>query len=195
MRTPEMTERFHQIVFVGSLLTLSWFAMMAMHEAGHVVGALLTGGTVKQVILYPLSISRTDVQPNPHPSIVVWMGPLLGSLIPAIVWWLVPRRLPVARSLSTFFLGFCLVANGAYIAFGASDRVGDCGVMLRSGSPAWTLYLFGAITIPMGFAIWHRLGSIRQFLAHPSMIPTTVIYTLVGVLVALVALELMISPR
>jgi hypothetical protein len=41
-----------------------------------------TGGTVERVVLHPLSISRTDVSPNPHPVAVVWLGPIVGSVVP-----------------------------------------------------------------------------------------------------------------
>jgi hypothetical protein len=60
--------------------------------------------------------------------------------------------------LARFFAGFCLVANGAYIAFGSIDRVGDCGEMLRHGSRPWQLWLFGALTMPAGLWLWHGQG-------------------------------------
>ena len=188
-------QRFHQLIFVASLLALSWFAMMAVHEFGHVVGALTTGGTVERVVLHPLTISRTDVSPNPNPSLVVWLGPILGCIIPAAAWWFIPRRFAIARNIAMFFAGFCLLANGAYIAIGAFDRVGDCGVMLQHGSPLWTLLLFGILTIPAGFYLWHRLGSVKQFLADPSLVDPIVAYTLFGALIVMLALEFTISPR
>jgi len=187
-------QRFHQLIFVASLLALSWFAMMAVHEFGHVVGAITTGGAVERVVLHPLTISRTDVSPNPNPSIVVWLGPILGCIIPAFVWWFVPRRFTISRKIALFFAGFCLLANGAYIAIGSVDRVGDCGVMLQYGSPLWTLMLFGALTIPLGLYAWHRLGSVKQFLADPSLVDPIVAYTLFGALVVLLVLEFTISP-
>ena len=188
-------QRFHQLIFFASLLSLSWFAMMAVHELGHVVGALATGGGVERVVLHPLTISRTDVSPNPEPSVVVWLGPILGCVIPAAVWRFVPRRFTVAHYIAMFFAGFCLLANGAYIAIGSFDRAGDCGVMLEHGSPLWTLLLFGAMTIPLGFYLWHRLGSVKQFLADPSLVDPAVVYTLFGVLVVLLVLEFTIPPR
>ena len=187
-------QRFHQLVFVVSLLALSWFAMMAVHEFGHVVGALTTGGSVERVVLHPLTISRTDVAPNPRPAIVVWLGPILGCVVPAIGWWLVPRRHAITRQIALFFAGFCLLANGAYIAIGSFDRVGDCGVMLKHGSPLWTLLLFGGLTISLGFASWHRLGSVKQFLADPSLVDPSVAYVLLSALLVLLVLEFTISP-
>ena len=188
-------QRFHQLVFVASILTLSWFAMMAVHEFGHVVGALSSGGTVERVVLHPFTISRTDVSPNPNPSFVVWLGPILGCFIPAAVWWCIPRRFAAPRNIAMFFAGFCLLANGAYIAFGSFGRVGDCGVMLQHGSPLWSLLLFGIVAISTGFYLWHQLGSVKQFLADPSMVDPIVAYSLLGALIVMLTLEFTVSPR
>jgi len=186
-------QRFHQIVFVISLLALSWLAMMAVHELGHIVGAVVTHGTVQRVVLDPTTISRTDVFPNPHPAIVVWLGPILGCLIPPFVCLTVPRRMTAVHNITMFFAGFCLVANGAYIAIGAWDGVGDCGVMLQLGSPFWTLPAFGVITIPAGIYIWHRLGSVYDFLASPSFVEPLAAYILLVVLTVTLACEFAVS--
>jgi len=155
---------------------------------------LVTGGTVERVVLHPLTISRTDVSPNPSPLAVVWLGPILGCVIPVLAWWLVPKRLTIIRSVALFFAGFCLLANGAYIAIGSFDRVGDCGVMLQHGSPIWSLLAFGLVTIPLGFYFWHQLGSLKGFLSDPSLVDPSVVYAIFGVLVVLLAFEFTLSP-
>ncbi len=188
-------QRFYQLLFVVSLLALSWFAMMAIHELGHVVGAFLTGGHVERVILHPVTISRTDVSPNPSPGIVVWLGPIVGCILPLVVWSLLPRRLATARNMALFFSGFCLVANGAYIAIGSFSRIGDSGVMLQNGSPMWLLIAFGSVTIPLGLLVWHRLGSVQEFLADPSNVDARRAYTAFIVLVILLTFEVAFSPR
>jgi len=187
-------QRFHQLVFIVSLLALSWFAMMAVHELGHVVGAFTTGGEIQRVVLHPLTISRTDVAPNPSPLVVVWLGPILGCVIPAMVWWLIPKRWVLLRDTALFFAGFCLLANGSYIAIGAFDRVGDCKVMLQHGSPLWTLLTFGAIAVPLGLIAWHRLGSINKFLADPTLAEPIMAYTLLVVLMTVLLVEFIFSP-
>ena len=132
--------------------------MQAVHEAGHVLGTLVSGGTVKQVVLYPLTISRTDLVTNPAPLLVVWAGPTVGVLLPVAVWGaLAALRMPGAFVLR-FFAGFCLIANGAYIGVGSFDSIGDCGEMLRHGSDLWQLWLFGAATVLTGFWLWHHQG-------------------------------------
>ena len=129
--------------------------MMAVHELGHALGAWMTGGTVTKVVLYPLVFSRTEVYPNPEPLPVVWSGPLFGVGIPCLLWLVsCSVRLRVAY-LVRFFCGFCLVSNGAYIGVASLEGLGDAGDMLRLGSPIWSLWLFGVLTLVGGFAAWN----------------------------------------
>lgn len=80
-----MAVRWNQSIAILTILCLSWLGMMAVHELGHVAGAVITGGHVVRVVLHPASISRTDVSPNPSPLIVAWAGPVLGCLVPALM--------------------------------------------------------------------------------------------------------------
>jgi hypothetical protein len=188
-------QRFHQLLFVMSLLALSWFGMMAVHELGHVGGAILTGGSVRQVVLHPLTISRTDVSPNPSPGTVVWMGPIVGSVLPVVMLAGLRSRSQDLQFSARFFAGFCLIANGAYISIGWIDQVGDCGEMLRTGAPIWAMLAFGAVTIPPGLYLWHRLGSLRYFLQTPSLVTRRMAHSAAGVLAVLVVIEFALSPR
>jgi hypothetical protein len=132
--------------------------MQAVHEFGHVLGAWLTGGQVTKVVLHPLTISRTDLAQNPRPLAVVWAGPVIGSLLPVALWAIAAGLHFPGAFVLRFFAGFCLIANGAYIAGGSFDRIGDCEQMLRHGSAIWQLWLFGAVTVPLGLWLWHRQG-------------------------------------
>lgn len=152
------------LTFVAIIL-VSWLAMQAVHELGHVLAAWLTGGRVVRVVLHPLTISRTDVSPNPMPLAVAWAGPLVGVALPlflALALRLHARRPPNDqpgrtrwRNLADFFAGFCLIANGAYIGVGSFDQIGDAGDLLRHGSPAWLLMAFGVISAMGGLSLWH----------------------------------------
>jgi Peptidase M50B-like len=185
--------RLHQTIFIVSVVLSSWLGMQDVHELGHVCAAWLTGGTVAQVVLHPLTISRTDVAENPAPLIVVWAGPVLGCLLPLAVWGVVTAlRWPWAY-LPRFFAGFCLIANGAYIGVGSFDRVGDAGVMLRHDSPAWWLWAFGAVTVPAGLWLWHRQGSHFGLGAAGGMVNARTTYACLGMLAALVVLGLAVD--
>lgn len=150
--------RVHQIVLITSTVFGSWLGMQAVHESGHVIGAWMTGGRVARVVLYPLTISRTDLDHNPNPLVVVWAGPLFGVMVPLMVWAIATSVRFPGTFVLRFFAGFCLLANGLYIGIGSFNGVGDCGEMLRHGSEMWQLWLFGALTAPVGLWLWHKQG-------------------------------------
>jgi hypothetical protein len=151
-------KRFQQAVLIGSTLTACWLGMQAIHEAGHILGAWISGGEVERVVLHPLTISRTDLARNPNPLFVVWSGPIFGSILPLALWAAATAIQLRESFVLRFFAGFCLIANGAYIAVGSIDRIGDCGEILRNGSPIWLLWAFGAVAVPAGLWLWHRQG-------------------------------------
>jgi hypothetical protein len=146
-------------LYAAAIGWLSWLLMQAVHELGHVLAAGITGATVERVVLHPLTISRTDVAGERFPLMIVWGGPVVGILVPLTAWWMVRQRPTVTAHAAGFFAGFCLIANGAYLAYGSFDGIGDAGELLSLGIPRWVMWLFGAVTIPAGFAIWHRLGN------------------------------------
>ena len=137
---------------------LSWLAMQVVHECGHVLHAWWSGGTVVEVVLHPAAFSRTDVSPNPRPVFERWGGPLWGCAIPLALWLGVCMLSRSWAYLPRFFAGFCLIANGAYLAGGSFSRAGDAGDLLRHGVPQWPLLLFGLVTVPAGLGLWHGLG-------------------------------------
>jgi len=151
--------RFLQYILLVSVVVGSWLGMQMLHELGHVAAARLTGGRVERVVLHPLTISRTDVSHNPRPLVVVWAGPIVGVLLPLMLWFAAVRLHLAAAFVLRFFAGFCLVANGLYIGCGSFEGIGDCGEMLRHGSPPWQLRLFGMATVPLGLWLWHGQGS------------------------------------
>ncbi|HEY4261594.1 MAG TPA: hypothetical protein VGM98_15600, partial [Schlesneria sp.] len=151
--------RLPQLVLMLTTLANAWLLMQAVHELGHVVGGLLTGAVIKQVVLHPTEISRTDFGTNPSPLIACWSGPFFGAILPVIAWLLARWRRQTYASWLRFFAGFCLIANGAYLAVGVREGIGDAGDLLRLGSAPWQLYLFGTIAIPIGLWLWNGLGS------------------------------------
>ena len=142
----------------------------------------------------PLTIENLPPGPYSFFAMAVY-GPVVGCLLPLGASAMIPRRHTIVRSISRFFAGFCLIANGAYISIGAFDRVGDCGEMLRTGAPLWTLLAFGAVTVPLGLYVWHRLGSLKHSVNNPTLIEGRTAYVTCGVLIALIAAGLALSPR
>jgi hypothetical protein len=185
-------DRVAQVTLLAGCGALFWLTMQAAHELGHVLGAVASGGIVTQVVLHPLMISRTDVQPNPSPAVVVWAGPLVGSLAPGLAWIIARWIKSALEYLLRCWCGFCLIANGAYIAGGVMLPVGDAQSMLQTGSPAWLLLLFGLVSVPAGLWCWHKQG--RHFGLGPQSQPVNRGHTLdvVVLLVAVVGAELVL---
>lgn len=132
--------------------------MMSIHEAGHAVGAVAAGGHVTRVVLSPISFSRTDVAPNPAPLTVVWCGPLIGAALPCLLCAAVTLlRWPFRRWLKALS-GFCLVANGLYLASGTVTPAGDTQELIRLGVPPPILCAVGVPLLISGLWLWHTLG-------------------------------------
>jgi hypothetical protein len=180
--------RAHQVVLICSTVLASCLGMQAVHELGHVLGAWATGAEVTRVVLTPNAFSRTDVANNTRPLVVVWAGPIIGVALPLLLW-LVARsaRMPGAFVLR-FFVGFCLIVNGLYIGLGSFGHIGDCGEMLRHGSPRALLWLFGLVTTPLGLALWHRQGSSFGFGTADGQVSHSITYAILGVCVLLILL-------
>ena len=91
--------------------------------------------------------------------------------------------------------GFCLVANGCYIAFGPAQGAADTGVMIQHGSPRWLMVIFGLLTVPLGLYLWHRqghyfgLGETKGKVNHQAAIISA------SLLAAIVGVELIINSR
>jgi hypothetical protein len=188
--------RFPQVLLIVTFIGFSWLAMQVVHEAGHVLLARLTGAEVTKVALHPLIMSRTDVGLNPHPLAEVWGGPLVGSLLPLLLFALgAAFRLPGVYLLR-FFAGFCLVANGLYIGIGHLLAEGaDPGVMMEHGSPRWLLVLFGGVTFPLGLYLWHRQGPHFGFGVAKGKVDTRAAIISAGLFLALTGAEVVRNVR
>lgn len=146
------------ILLAPLALYAGWLGMMAVHEAGHVLHARVSGGVVERVHVPLVGFSQTFYSANPRPQFVAWGGPVWGCVIPLMALGVLtrgPRRLREAVQL---FAGFCLVANGAYLGVGCIERAGDAGDLRHHGTPAWVMLAFGITAIAAGLFLWHLLG-------------------------------------
>jgi len=183
-------DRAYQVLLIGSTLAYSWLAMMVVHEFGHCLHLWGSGGSVRQVILHPLVISRTDWHDNPRPLFVAWGGVVWGCVLPLIFWAAASASRWRFWYLARFFAGFCLIANGAYMLLGSFDNIGDAGDILALGSPRWTLWLFGAVAWGLGLALWHGLGPHFGLTKKPPSVDRSAALAVTLALLLLVAVEL-----
>lgn len=150
--------RSFQVLLITATLAFSWLAMQAVHESGHMLHAWLSGGRVTRVILHPIEISLTKVDPNPYPQFVAWGGPVWGSVLPMALYGAIRRLKQPHAWLARFFAGFCLVANGGYLLGGSAYPAGDAEVLLQEGAPRFALAAFGIVAMVGGLWSWCGLG-------------------------------------
>ncbi|MGE3407168.1 MAG: hypothetical protein AB7I37_10170 [Pirellulales bacterium] len=154
-----MLNRLHQALLLVSTLLLSWLGMMVFHLLGHLVYAVMADALIFGVELQPFSLSaEPKILFNPRPMLVAWGGPIWGSALPILLLWMVRATRPTWTYLATFFAGFCLIANGAHLAFGAFIPAGDAKQMLRLGMPQWVLVAFGFPVLVAGIGLLHGLS-------------------------------------
>lgn len=190
-----MPRRFCQILLVGGILWISWLVMMLVHECGHVLGGLATGGTVRRIVWHPAVISRTDVTPNPYPLVEIWAGPIIGSVLPIVIAGIASRVRLRAAYLLWVVAGFCLIANGAYIGVGAIRPIGDAEELVAHGMPRWPLAAFGLLAIGSGLWIWDRVGPRLGFGAAPAEISAKHAYVVFAIAALITAIGVAVGNQ
>ena len=121
--------------------------MTFVHEAGHVVCGWASGATLTAVDLRPWRMPYSLYQPDPHPLITLWGGPLLGVLVPVALAWL------IRKNWGWFIAHFCTLANGGYIAlaWASGDRYLDTTKLLEHGAHPASIAVYCAVTIACGY--------------------------------------------
>lgn len=188
-------QRIPQLVLIASTIGLSWLWIQAFHEAGHVLHAMVSGGRVQAVILHPLRISFTDVRPNPRPLLVAWGGVVWGCGLPLVLWAAVRATAAKYAYLAAFFAGFCWIANGAYLAAGAWQPVGDARALLNLGVPRWLLPAIGLPLAAVGLAMWNGLGEPFGLRNPRGEVDAPAAWAMLTLLLVTVALEVALCPR
>ncbi len=126
--------------------------MVTTHEVRHLLGGHVGGAALTDFDLAPWRLSYSMHNPNPHPRVTLWAGPLIGCLAPVIV-------AVIVRSPSVWFVAdFCVLANGGYLAlaFGSDDRYLDTTRLIDAGSHPVTIVAFCLLTVPIGYVRFRR---------------------------------------
>lgn len=137
----------------------AWLAMMAVHEMGHVFHALISGGKVRRVSIPLWGFSFTELETNLHPRFVAWGGVIWGCLLPLVLLAAlhVSHIKGAVNRYVAFFVGFCFIANGAYLFSAIVDPVGDAADLVRDGVSQYLLCFIGFLGLCCGLFIWNRL--------------------------------------
>ena len=126
--------------------------MTFTHESGHLIGGWLCGGTLKNADLLPWHLPYSLFDPDPHPLVTLWCGPILGVLIPLIA------ALLIRQSAMWFIAHFCALANGLYLATAwfSGDHYLDTPKLLEHGAPPVMIAIYCALTIGFGYRGFRR---------------------------------------
>ncbi|MFO0943880.1 MAG: hypothetical protein U0930_24350 [Pirellulales bacterium] len=137
---------------------IAWWAMCWTHELGHVLSGWCFGATLISLDLWPWHLPYSFYDPDPHPLVTTWGGPILGCLIPIVL------SLLVRRAEVRYIASFCVLANGLYIASAAltDDRLLDTAKLLEHGANWWQIVLFCAFTVTPGY-FWYRRELLQQW--------------------------------
>ncbi len=188
-----MKSRIQQLVIILTFIGFCWLMMQVIHELGHVVSTIISGGQVEKVVLHPLTFSRTDVSLNPHPLIQIWGGPIVGVILPM-------AALAIAHLIHTnylllfrFFAGFCCIANGVYIGFGPNTTGLDTQVMLFLGCERWQLILFGLPILALGLYLLNDTGKIFGLGIQDGKVNTKVVWLSIILFASVIAAELIFN--
>lgn len=129
------------------LLIAAWCVMVLSHETGHLLGGWLGGGKLQQADLRPWALPHSHFEPDPHPLLTLWAGPILGVLVPLVVALL--SRQPAAWLIAHF----CLLANGCYLLTAWVDGGShlDTTRLLAQGASPLQIIAYCAITIAWGY--------------------------------------------
>lgn len=136
---------------------VSFIAMEAVHEFGHVFHAWLTGTQVVDVSIPLLGFSATRVGAGNYETFIVAGGPTWGVAIPVLACGLAYFFAQNVPEPLKFFAGFCLIANGLYLALGCGLPATDAGKLVRMRFSIITLVGLGIFATAAGLLIWHRL--------------------------------------
>jgi hypothetical protein len=157
-RNPQLTvPPILKITVLVAACYASFLGMEIVHEFGHVLNAIATGGRVVAVEIPLIGTSQTLVAPNPQELFEIMGGPLWGILIPLLACGLARYFTDRVPETLKFFAGFCLIANGAYLAIGWWWPASDGGQLARLEVPKETLVGIGVIASAVGLGVWHSL--------------------------------------
>ncbi len=121
--------------------------MAFTHEIGHIIGGWCSGGTLKDASLWPWHLPYSFFDPNPHPLVTLWSGPIVGVMFPVVI------AMIFRREWIWLIAYFCILANGVYLATAwlvGEDQL-DTQKLLRAGAHPIAIVLYCLLTIGAGY--------------------------------------------
>ncbi len=137
--------------WLGSMFGFTWLSSMFLHEMGHILCGWYIGGGFRFIDVYPFRFSTTIVEPNPHPSLVIWSGLLFGWSVPlmTIPFWRIGWA-SIGDTLQSWS-AYCWLAFGTYLALAAGESLSDTGQLMTEGWSLGMLITTGASVAAGGY--------------------------------------------
>ncbi len=156
---------FQQLLTVLGIFVFSYNLGNLIHESGHALNAVLSGGSVNRITLSPLSWCYASTSGG-NRMFVVCGGFLWQTALPTVILvllWCFKSRL----SLWALFLALVSFApSGIYMIIGAVAGIGDGGRLIKYGIPPFVLLTVGSILLlcclPLALPLGPFLGVGRK---------------------------------
>lgn len=141
-----------RVLSIIMLLAVAWCVMTLTHEMGHIVGGWCSGAQLTSAELRPWRLPYSLFSPNPYPLVTLWSGLVLGVALPVLAAKL------ISSDGMWFVAGFCMLANGSYIALAwmSGDRFLDTAQLLEHGAHPASIAVYCLTTILCGYISLRR---------------------------------------
>ncbi len=137
---------FQQMLIVLGIFVFSYNLSNLIHESGHALNAVLTGGSLNKITMSPLSWCYASTSGG-NKIFVTWGGFLWQTIVPTallILLWRFKSRLSL---FALFLVLVSFAVSGIYMITGALAGIGDGGNLVRYGIPPFILLTVGSILL------------------------------------------------
>ncbi|MCB9791330.1 MAG: M50 family metallopeptidase [Alphaproteobacteria bacterium] len=149
---PEVAPRPSRAIVAVTLFaafTVAYNLNPILHELGHVLFCLGTGGVSTGISSHPLSWSLAWVEDG-DPAWTVWGGALITKVVALVLFPLgYARRSPRVYPL-LLWCAFAFLIDSVYFLVGAATHTGDPASLMEMGASASLLYLCAATWFVLG---------------------------------------------
>lgn len=187
---------FQRFLIVLGVFVFAYNASTIIHELGHALTLVATGGEVDFIEVSPFSWSYAHYTSDPEPMATSWGGFLwetVFGLFAFFVLWIAKSRL----SLFGVVLAIAsLAGTGIYMLVGAVLRIGDSAALIRMGVPPSALIVIGSFLLLLVLPLILPLGVLLGVGKGKNKLTTTILVfsPIVAYLLAMVAFNLWRNP-
>ncbi len=135
---------FQRCLIVLGAFVFAYNAGNLIHEFGHGINVLATGGSIGRISISPLSWSYISYAGGGEARATTWGGFLWETILPLLIFlglWCIKSR---ASFWALLLAMVALATTAIYMLVGAFLDIGDAGFLVRVGLPTWPFVAIGA---------------------------------------------------